>query len=231
MTLADLARRLNSRHPQGGPLPSLILLTDPARLPDPLPYLDRLPRGGAVVLREPDPARRAIAARRLLRACRRRGLKVLIAGDPRLAFAIGADGVHWPEAHVKRLAGAARRLHPGWLITAAAHSPAALRLAARAGADAALLSPVFATRSHPEAPMLGAVRFAGWVWAAPLPVYALGGVDAKTARRLMPTNAVGLAAIGGLAEAGPGTGPKMLAKRKGSGASAAPQSVRSELSS
>ena len=54
--------------------------------------------------------------------------------------------------------------------------------ARRAGADAAVLGPVFASASHPAAPSLGASRFAALVRASPLPVYALGGIDAAAAQ-------------------------------------------------
>ncbi|MBT3536145.1 MAG: thiamine monophosphate synthase, partial [Rhodospirillaceae bacterium] len=88
---------------------------------------------------------------------------------------------------------------PGWLITAAAPSPAAVRRAARQDVDAALLSPVFATASHPGAVELGTVRFANWVRGAPLPVYGLGGISAANGNRLLHSGAAGIAAISGLA--------------------------------
>jgi len=130
---------------------------------------------------------------------------LLVAGDWRLAAAVGADGVHLPEAMVRRGApawggGGPRR--PGFLVTAAAHSPAALWRAARAGADAALLSPVFATASHPGGAVIGLPRFAAWCRGAPLPVYALGGIDRGTVRRLKDAGAAGAAAIGALAGIG-----------------------------
>ena len=71
-----------------------------------------------------------------------------------------------------------------WLVTAAVHSPAALRAAAAAGADAALLSPIFATASHPDVRTLGLQRFAALAQASPLPVYALGGIDRDRAASL-----------------------------------------------
>jgi len=72
--------------------------------------------------------------------------------------------------------------------------------AARAGADAALLSPVLPTASHPGARVLGAVRFAALCARAPLPVYALGGIGRGTARRLHGARVAGIAAIGGVIE-------------------------------
>ena len=193
-TLAELARRLKPSRPHAH-LPPLILMTDIVRLPDPLPAIRRLPPGSAVIVRHPDPLARRTLAAGLLEVCRAAGVRLLIAADPRLAEALGADGVHLPEALVR---AGRRRRRPGWLVTAAAHSPRALRRAADAGADAALLSPVFATRSHPGAPAIGAVRFTAWARAAPLPVYALGGVTPETAGRLADSGACGFAGIAGL---------------------------------
>ena len=73
-----------------------------------------------------------------------------------------------------------------------------LRAAASAGADAALLAPVFATASHPDARALGPHRFAALSRQSRLPVYALGGIDRDRAQLLQGTGAVGIAGIGGL---------------------------------
>jgi len=198
MTLAKLARELNLSNPAARRLPPLVLLTDTRRLPDPMAAIRALPRGSAVILRHYDDPGRARLAARLAPLCRRRRLVLLVAGDGRLAARVGAQGVHFPEA-LAMSARAWRRRRPRWLITVAAHSGPALRRAARAAADAALLGPVFATPSHPEARPLGALRFAALARRSPLPVYALGGIDAAGARRLKGSGAAGLAAIGALA--------------------------------
>lgn len=202
MTLAELAARLNSRHPGGGGLPSILLLTDDARLPDPLPAAAMLPRGAGVVLRHYEDPDRLALAWELAGLCRRRGLRLLVAGDGQLAMRVSAGGVHFPE---KRSAEARRwrRRCPHWVVTTAAHSLRGLVAASRAGSDAALLGPVFATESHPGVRPLGAVRFSALERTARrtlrnFPVYALGGLAADTAPRLSNSGAVGLAAISGL---------------------------------
>jgi thiamine-phosphate pyrophosphorylase len=181
--------------------PPLILVTDEGRLPDPLAAAAALPPGSGVLLRHyGDPARAARAAA-LAALCRRRRLTLIVAADWRLAARLGAAGLHLPE-------GLARHgvLAPalGWLrrsralLTIAAHSPRALGRAADLGADAALVSPIFPSRSHPGAPVVGPVRLGLWRRRARLAVIALGGVSAANARRL-PRGAVGgLAAIEGL---------------------------------
>ena len=197
MILASLARELNSTAPLG--LPALILLSDRRRLADPVAAARRLPRGAALILRHYDAPDRADLARRLAPICRARGIALLIAGDGTLAAAVGAAGLHLPEARI-HAATAWRQRRPSWLITTAAHSLAAVRRADQAGADAALLSPVFATASHPDARPLGPLRFAALVRASRLPVYALGGVNRATAPRLKGSGAVGIAGIAGIAE-------------------------------
>lgn len=197
-TLAEVARRLKPRH-LARPLPRLFLMTDSRRMPDPEAAVRALPRGSAVVLRETDPIRRAALARRLAMVCRACHVLLLISGDWRLAAACRADGVHLSEATVRHGGRTWRRARrPGALRTAAAHSPAAVRRAAALGVDAVLLAPVFPTPSHPHAAVIGALRFTRWAGASTLPVYALGGIDAATGRRLAASGAAGFAAIGAL---------------------------------
>ncbi|HKJ74407.1 MAG TPA: thiamine phosphate synthase, partial [Alphaproteobacteria bacterium] len=178
----------------GRPLPPLIMMTDAARLGDPLETLDALPRGSLVILRDYDHPQRARLAARLARACRRRGLLLSVAGSGRLAARIRADGLHLPEGLARR--AAAWRSRKEWLITTAAHSLPAIRRAETFGADAVLLSPVFPTASHPGGDVLGVLRFARLVREARLPVYALGGISPGSARRLNGSGAAGLAGIG-----------------------------------
>jgi thiamine-phosphate pyrophosphorylase len=179
---------------RGKPLPRLVFFTDPIRTPNPLAVIARLPRGVGVVFR-PFGARDAITTgRRLARAAHLRGLVILAGADSRLAAAIGADGVHLPERWAWKAAGL-RRARPGWIVTAAAHSRPAIVRASAAGADAVFVSPVFASASPSAGQPLGALRFAALAHDARLPVYALGGVNGITARRLARSGAAGLAAV------------------------------------
>lgn len=151
-----------------------------------------LPRGAGVIYRhfgDPDAEAKAAA---LAELCHARGLILLIGADAALARRVGAHGVHLPErlAHL-----APRLLRQGMLVTAAAHGGAALRRARRFGCDAALLSPVFQSRSPSAGRPLGPTRFALLARGAGLPVYALGGITARTAKGLRMSGAAGLAAV------------------------------------
>jgi thiamine-phosphate pyrophosphorylase len=150
------------------PLPRLWLMTD-ERLGEGLwAALERLPSGSGVVFRHyrlPAAERRALFER-VRKACRTRGLRLIVAGD-RLP---GADGVH-----NRRDAG---------LRSASVHNLRELRAAERSGADFVFLSPVYPTRSHPGAKPLGPGRFALIAHQAKVPVIALGGMDAGRFRAL-----------------------------------------------
>ncbi len=110
----------------------------------------------AVVLREKDlaPAERRAVAERLREATAAHGVALIVAGDPALAAAVGADGVHlaaadpWLDAEGR---GALRRSSPGReLVGRSCHTLADLQAAAEPGrADYVTYSPVFATASKP----------------------------------------------------------------------------------
>jgi len=191
--LARAARALNADLP----LPYLILMTDENRLPDPKTAARALPKGSAVILRHRQARERCLLAQSLRPIISERALLLLISEDAELAKRIGADGLHLPEARAREAAHW-KAIRPAWLITAAAHSPRALLFAAICGADAALLAPAFLTRSHVERASLGLPRLRLMAQRAPLPVYALGGVDDQTVRRLAGSALAGIAAIAGL---------------------------------
>lgn len=200
-SLADLSRRLNltcRRTVRGHRPPPVVLMTDQSRLPDPLTVAARLPPGSLVILRHYDDPQRHELGRQLARLCRAKRLKLAVAGDFQLALSLQA-GLHLPEYRLALPAPAVRlwlRSDQGWL-SAACHSAQALRRAEKCGAQMALLSPVFATASHPSAKGIGLLRFRQWVRQSPLPVYALGGINRRSILALNGSKAAGAAAIGG----------------------------------
>jgi thiamine-phosphate pyrophosphorylase len=184
-------------------LPPAIFMTDPQRTPEPARVADRLPAGWGVIYRHFGMAERFAVGDKLARICRRRGLVLMVSADVELALEIGAEGVHWPQA---RLANRSRP-HPGsrkLIETASVHSRRALIAAARSGIDAAIVSTVFPSRSATATAPMGILRFRALARSAPLPVYALGGVDAQTAGRVVSgahANVAGWAAVGAIADA------------------------------
>lgn len=176
-----MAKRLR-KAAGAGSSPCLMAMTEPGRTRDPAALAARLPRGAALTYRPFGAPDRVAVARALRGATRRRGVIFLIGADVDLAERVGADGVHLPERDARR-AAAIKRRRPGWIVTAAAHSPQAIRRARRA--DAVLLSPIFPTRSPRSGAAIGLVRAARWARSGrPAATLALGGVTMGQMRRL-----------------------------------------------
>lgn len=163
-------------------LPKLWLMTD-ERMGDRLwDALSRLPRGSGIVFRHHATA--AAERRRLFkqvaRIARQRRLVPVRAGNVPMR---GEQGVH---NAVRRGAG---------VKTFAVHDRREAIAAWRARADLVFVSPVFATRSHPRARVLGVARLGLLLRTSRVPAVALGGVDAKRFRRLRGLGLHGWAGI------------------------------------
>lgn len=176
-----------------------MFFTDPQRTPDPEAVAERLPSGAGVVFRAFGAPDAELRGSRLAAIARRRRLVLLAGADPALAMRIGAHGVHLPQRLAHR-AGPLRRRRPAWIVTAAAHDLPAARRALTAGAHAVVISPVFPSRSPSAGRPIGPLTLARWIRAGARPAYALGGVSAENARRLLGTGAIGIAAVGALTE-------------------------------
>ena len=132
-------------------------------------------------------------ARKLHSVCQQNRLALLISGDPGLAKAVGASGVHWPEKQLPK----ARRWRGQFEIqTSSAHSRQAVYQAYLAGLDAALVSTVFASNSPSAGAPMGPCRLRLLRRNASLPLYGLGGIGADQAATL--SGFTGIAAIEGL---------------------------------
>ncbi len=172
-------RRYSAGVSRGQPLPSLWLISDARNDAALDEALARLPRGSGFVYRHyhlPD-AERIARYSALERLARARDHLVVLADSALTALEWGADGYY----------GAPLALTPrrdGLLAIATVHGVREIGQANRAGADAAMLSPVFASRSHPGAAALGPLRFRQLASFARMPVIALGGMDQRGADRL-----------------------------------------------
>jgi thiamine-phosphate pyrophosphorylase len=159
-------------------LPDLWLLSD-ARNDELLPRALRgLPRGSAFVYRHYhlDPKSRRARWDELMPLVIDGGHLAILSGHDDQAQRWGAAGSYGPPEAI----GDA----PELLRVAAVHDAHEMAHANAAGADAAMLSPVFATRTHPNAVPLGAERFHALAALAEMPVIALGGMTFERAREL-----------------------------------------------
>ncbi|MCT2559953.1 thiamine phosphate synthase [Tsuneonella sp. YG55] len=171
-------------------LPDLWLLSD-ARNDELLPRaLRALPPGSAFVYRHYhlDPRARRARWDELLPLVAEGGHLAVLSGSDDEARAWGAAASYGPPEAIGEA--------PELLRIAAVHDGHEIAHANAAGADAAMLSPVFETRTHPKAVPLGAEKFHALAALAEMPVIALGGMTFDRAKELGWTR---WAAIDGLA--------------------------------
>ena len=147
-----------------------------ARLPD---------RHAGIVLRHhATPAsERRMLAERLASLCRDRGLTLGVAVDSTLAEAIGADFVHNPST---KTSGP---------FSLSVHDLEQAVQARRRRAALVFVSPVHATKSHPNGIALGPDKAQALAQAAAVPAIALGGMNAARFEALPPGTFHGWAAI------------------------------------
>jgi len=151
-----------------------------------------------LIFRHYEAPNRAELAMKLAVLCRKKRLKLMVAGDLGLAIKTRA-GLHLPDFMAKRATPRIRLWQRrGGSLTAAAHGRSGLRRAAELGAEAALLSPVFATLSHPHGKALGSIAFRHLAREAKLPIIALGGIRASNVLELKGAPIAGVAAVGAL---------------------------------
>ncbi len=127
----------------------------------------------------------------LLPLATRHDANLLLDGDIEGARTLGV-GVQLKASQLQSLSG--RPLPWSQPVGASCRDQADLLRATQLTADFATLSPVIASRSHPQRSPLGWERFQAWAEAAALPVYALGGMtpaNVEQARRCSGQGAAG----------------------------------------
>ena len=158
----------------------------------------KIPKKSAFLLRSYQTKKRKKIAKQLLKFCKMKKIKLLIGSDIKLAKDINAHGVHFPEYMIKEnkinwIGIKNIKYRKKWIITTAAHSTRSLKKVEGLDIDAALLSPVFISKSHPNNKCLGLNKFSKIVKKTKLPIYALGGINIKNVKSLIETDIIGYA--------------------------------------
>ena len=187
------------------PDPPLLLVTDRRQARRPLMQIvaAALEAGCRwVSLREKDlpPDEQILRARALARLAHAVGATLTLHGAAPLAKAAGADGVHLPSGG--DAAAARRLLGPGKLVGVSIHTVTEAEAITPAFVDYALAGPAFETASKPGyGPEIGRKGLADIARAAPVPVLAIGGVNAARIGELIAAGAAGVAVMGGVMRA------------------------------
>jgi thiamine-phosphate pyrophosphorylase len=153
-------------------------------------------RGGVdiVQLRMKDAGEEDIvsAGRRFVRACGEHDALLILNDRPDLVETVGADGVHVgqddiPVPRARSLVGQHR------LVGLSTHSP--LQIGQASGVDYIGVGPVHATPTKPGRPAVGPelVRYAAG--HAPMPFFAIGGIDADNVATVLAAGASRIAVV------------------------------------
>lgn len=162
------------------PLPKFLFLSDDQRIKNPAQVIKGLGPNCGVILRDYNNPNRTALIKTVIKQAKQQQLSLFIAnsGDNVVR---GAHNQHWPNTG----RGGQRRHARHQIVTTSAHNLGDLGRANRLGVDAVLISPVFTTKSHPDKKPLNIHRFARFARLAKMPVYALGGISAKSAKQLL----------------------------------------------
>jgi thiamine-phosphate diphosphorylase len=119
--------------------------------------------------------------------------RALVNGTLAEARDLGCAGAHYPEIALPPELDD----HPGLLVGASVHAPAARQAAEEAGVDYVIAGSVFAPSSKP-----GDGRGLKWLGAmvrgSTIPVIAIGGITPDNARDCLAAGAYGVAVLGGI---------------------------------
>jgi thiamine-phosphate pyrophosphorylase len=187
------------------PEPPLLLITDRRQARGPLvEVVARALAAGCrwVSVREKDlsEGEQITLVRSLLPIASRRGARVSLHGDAALAKAANADGVHLSVRSdpivARELLGADK------LIGVSIHTVTEAEAIDPGLVDYAIAGPAFETPSKPGyGPEIGRKGLTEIAAAAPVPVLAIGGLNATRAAEVLAAGPVGIAVMGGVMRA------------------------------
>jgi thiamine-phosphate pyrophosphorylase len=197
------------------PDPPLLLVTDRRQARLPLADVVRAALGAGcrwVSVREKDLSEdeQIALVRTLLPMARRHGACLTVHGAAASAKTCDADGVHLPAGSDTPASRAT--LGPGKLIGVSLHTVTEAETIDPSAIDYAIAGPAFETPSKPGyGPEIGRKGLSEIARAAPVPILAIGGLNATRAAEVMAAGPVGIAVMGGVMRAAdPGQEVKAL---------------------
>jgi thiamine-phosphate pyrophosphorylase len=132
------------------------------------------------------------------RLCDDAGALLILNDRPDLVAAAGADGCHVGQDDMD-VAAARALAGPQALVGRSTHSPA--DIAAAGDADLLGVGPVFATPTKPGRPAVGLELVRHAAAHAPVPFFAIGGIDAGNVGAVVDAGARRIAVVRAIAEA------------------------------
>lgn len=132
--------------------------------------------------------------------CERLGVLLIVNDRPTVALEIGADGVHvgqddMPVAEVRDMVG------PDMLVGLSTHSPQEIDAVDGSLVDYIGVGPVHATPTKPGRPAVGLELVRHAAEHAPVPFFAIGGIEAENAAEVIAAGAQRLCVLRAIASA------------------------------
>ena len=181
-------------------LPPFIFMSDPKLIPNLPTVAQRLPRKAAIIYRHFGKSDRLEEAKKLRQITFKNQQQLLIGADPDLAIQVGADGVHFKRDKSLTHPKIWRARCPQWIVTMAGIKSGQYS-ADLSILDGLLVSSVFKSQTPSAGLPIGVKAFTNYTKTLDCPVFALGGINARTAPKLIHSGAYGLAGIRGLTDA------------------------------
>ncbi|CAM3843311.1 hypothetical protein LIHA111178_11605 [Litorimonas haliclonae] len=169
-------------------------MSDPVRTPDVIGWARALPKHCAVIYRY-DTFDESLA-KELRKVTTANSQQLLIRSQSRYEF---SDGQHFKRDTDLALISEAKRKFPDALLTLAALKKRRYK-APLPDIDGLLVSAIFPSKSPSAGTPIGVETLKERTKEMKAPVFALGGINTKTAPALFGTNVAGIAAIGALRE-------------------------------
>jgi thiamine-phosphate pyrophosphorylase len=184
------------------PDPPLLVVTDRQQARMPLADVVRAALSAGcrwVSMREKDLSQddQIALASTLLPIARRHGARLTVHGDAALAKACGSDGVHLPAG--ADAVQARNMLGREKLVGVSLHTVTEAEAIDPAIVDYAIAGPAFETPSKPGyGPEIGRKGLAEIARAAPVPLLAIGGLNATRAAEVLAVGPAGIAVMGSI---------------------------------
>ncbi len=150
--------------------------------------------------KQADDRQRLTMADKLCQLCHHYGALFIVNDRPDLALAVDADGVHLGQQDLP-VALARQMLGPSRIIGQSTTNPDEMQRAIEQGADYIGVGPVYATPTKPDKPAAGLdyVRYAAA--HAPMPWFAIGGIDIHNLGEVLNAGAERVAVVRAIMDA------------------------------
>ena len=172
-------------------LPSIWLFLDEDRISDEISFLKKLPTTKliGVIVRSKRKNILYKKTKQISKICKIKGFKVLVASNPEIAMAAGADGVHFSKKYSNA------RMYKMLSYSCSFHSRLDIRRTKNLRVKKVFISPVFKTTSSNSKKPLGLRQLLFLARLLKCDIGVLGGVNKKNLRNLRNK---GISHIGGM---------------------------------